>query len=149
MATVILCGLLTSLPLDLLIGRHSAETHSIGAAIVMLIATFTTGHVAMWALISVGLFHSVMFPTIFTLGIKGLGPMTEEGARLAALQKSSWTEDTFIWSNDFSPFDRCITRGMPVSIMNFVEGTRFTPAKQAAMKPRAMTSAQKSGRKIT
>ena len=64
----------------------SAETvlagASIGAAIVMLIATFTTGHVAMWALISVGLFHSVMFPTIFTLGIKGLGPMTEEGAGL-------------------------------------------------------------------
>jgi FHS family L-fucose permease-like MFS transporter len=64
----------------------SAETvlagASIGAAIVMLIATFTTGHVAMWALISVGLFHSVMFPTIFTLGIRGLGPMTEEGAGL-------------------------------------------------------------------
>ncbi|MBP1204778.1 FHS family L-fucose permease-like MFS transporter [Duganella sp. 1411] len=55
---------------------------SIGAAIVMLVATFTTGHVAMWALISVGLFHSVMFPTIFTLGIKGLGPLTEEGAGL-------------------------------------------------------------------
>jgi FHS family L-fucose permease-like MFS transporter len=64
----------------------SAETvlagASIGAAIVMLIATFTTGHIAMWALISVGLFHSVMFPTIFTLGIKGLGPLTEEGAGL-------------------------------------------------------------------
>ena len=44
-------------------------------------------------------------------------PMTEEGARLAALQKSSWTEDTFIWSNDFSPFDRCITRGMPGSML--------------------------------
>ena len=55
---------------------------SIGAAIVMLVATFTTGHTAMWALISVGRFHSVMFPTIFTLGIKGLGPMTEEGAGL-------------------------------------------------------------------
>jgi FHS family L-fucose permease-like MFS transporter len=55
---------------------------SIGACIVMLVATFTTGHVAMWALISVGLFHSVMFPTIFTLGIRGLGPLTEEGAGL-------------------------------------------------------------------
>lgn len=55
---------------------------SIGAAVVMVIAAFTTGHVAMWALISVGLFHSIMFPTIFTLGIKGLGPLTEEGAGL-------------------------------------------------------------------
>ncbi|HEX8444978.1 MAG TPA: sugar MFS transporter [Sphingomonas sp.] len=55
---------------------------SIGAFVVMLITVFTTGHVAMWALISVGLFHSIMFPTIFTLGIKGLGPLTEEGSGL-------------------------------------------------------------------
>jgi len=53
-----------------------------GATIVMLIATVTTGNVAMWALISVGLFHSIMFPTIFTLGIRGLGPLTEEGSGL-------------------------------------------------------------------
>jgi len=55
---------------------------SIGAGAVMLVASFATGPVAMWALISVGLFHSVMFPTIFTLGIKGLGPRTEDGAGL-------------------------------------------------------------------
>jgi len=52
------------------------------AALVMLAATFTTGHVAMWAVISVGLFHSIMFPTIFTRGIRGLGPLTEEGSGL-------------------------------------------------------------------
>ncbi|MFK3891574.1 sugar MFS transporter [Sphingomonas sp. NPDC079357] len=66
--------------------RIPAETvlaaFSIGAFIVMLITVFTTGPVAMWALISVGLFHSIMFPTIFTLGIKGLGPLTEEGSGL-------------------------------------------------------------------
>ena len=55
---------------------------SIGAFVVMIVATVTTGHVAMWALISVGLFHSIMFPTIFTLGIRGLGPLTEEGSGL-------------------------------------------------------------------
>jgi FHS family L-fucose permease-like MFS transporter len=55
---------------------------SIGAFIVMIIATFAHGPTAMWALILVGLFHSIMFPTIFTLGIKGLGPLTEEGAGL-------------------------------------------------------------------
>jgi FHS family L-fucose permease-like MFS transporter len=58
---------------------------SLGACTVMLIATFTTGHVAMWALISVGLFHSIMFPTIFTLAIKGLGPLTEEGSGLLVM----------------------------------------------------------------
>ncbi len=55
---------------------------SIGAFVVMLIAVFTTGPAAMWALITVGLFHSIMFPTIFTLGIRGLGPLTEEGSGL-------------------------------------------------------------------
>jgi FHS family L-fucose permease-like MFS transporter len=55
---------------------------SIGAFIVMLVTVFSTGPVAMWSLILVGLFHSIMFPTIFTLGIKGLGPLTEEGSGL-------------------------------------------------------------------
>ena len=66
--------------------RIPAETvlaaFSIGAFIVMLVTVFTTGPVAMWALILVGLFHSIMFPTIFTLGIRGLGPLTEEGSGL-------------------------------------------------------------------
>ena len=36
----------------------------------------------MYALILVGLCHSIMFPTIFTLAIRGLGPLTEEGSGL-------------------------------------------------------------------
>lgn len=55
---------------------------AVGAFLVMLMAVFTTGPLAMWSLILVGLFHSIMFPTIFTLGIRGLGPLTEEGSGL-------------------------------------------------------------------
>jgi len=55
---------------------------SIGAFVVMMVTVFAHGPVAMWSLILVGLFHSIMFPTIFTLGIKGLGPLTEEGSGL-------------------------------------------------------------------
>ncbi|WP_332818960.1 sugar MFS transporter [Sphingopyxis sp.] len=66
--------------------RISAETllatFSIGAFIVMLVTVFAHGPVAMWSLILVGLFHSIMFPTIFALGIRGLGPLTEEGSGL-------------------------------------------------------------------
>nr|WP_226895818.1 sugar MFS transporter [Polymorphobacter sp. PAMC 29334] len=76
---------------------------STGAFVVMIVATFTTGHVAMWALISVGLFHSIMFPTIFTLGIRGLGPLTEEGSGLlimaiaggALVIVQGWLADTY------------------------------------------------------
>lgn len=66
--------------------RVQAETvlaaSSVGAFIVMIAAVTTTGPAAMWSLILVGLFHSIMFPTIFTLGIRGLGPLTEEGSGL-------------------------------------------------------------------
>ena len=55
---------------------------SIAAFVVMLATVFTKGPFAMWTLVSVGLFHSIMFPTIFTLGIRGLGPLTEEGSGL-------------------------------------------------------------------
>lgn len=71
---------------SLIMQKVPAETvlagFSIGAFVVMLGATFLTGPAAMWSLILVGLFHSIMFPTIFSLGIKGLGPLTEEGSGL-------------------------------------------------------------------
>lgn len=58
---------------------------SIGAFVVMLVTVFASGRLAMWALVSVGLFHSIMFPTIFTLAIRGLGPLTEEGSGLLVM----------------------------------------------------------------
>lgn len=71
---------------SVLMQRFAAESvlavFSIGAFAVMLVTVMTTGPAAMWALILVGLFHSIMFPTIFILGIRGLGPLTEEGSGL-------------------------------------------------------------------
>ncbi len=55
---------------------------SLGALVLVLLAVATGGPLAMWSLIAIGLCHSVMFPTIFTLGIRGLGPLTEEGSGL-------------------------------------------------------------------
>jgi MFS transporter, FHS family, L-fucose permease len=52
------------------------------AAALVAASMLTLGHVAMWTIIAVGLFNSVMFPTIFTLGIEGLGPLTGDGSGL-------------------------------------------------------------------
>jgi FHS family L-fucose permease-like MFS transporter len=52
------------------------------AATLVCLSMATTGHFAMWSMILVGLFNSIMFPTIFTLGIEGLGPLTGEGSGL-------------------------------------------------------------------
>jgi hypothetical protein len=46
-------------------------------------------------------------------------PMNEVGLERAANMKSSWSEETFEWLGDFNALDRCITRGMPASMINF------------------------------
>ena len=51
-----------------------------GGVVAALVATLSHGPTAMYALIFVGLFTSIMFPTIFALAIRGLGPLTEEGS---------------------------------------------------------------------
>jgi MFS transporter, FHS family, L-fucose permease len=63
-------------------GERVLAVFAMGALLTMLVTSFAQGPLAMWSLILVGLFHSIMFPTIFTLGIRGLGPLTEEGAGL-------------------------------------------------------------------
>ncbi len=55
---------------------------TIGALVLVGVAIVSSGSVAMWSLLAVGLCNSIMFPTIFTLGIRGLGPLTEEGSGL-------------------------------------------------------------------
>lgn len=45
---------------------------AVGAIIMILISMTTTGFVSMWSILAVGLFNSIMFPTIFTLAIDGL-----------------------------------------------------------------------------
>ena len=40
----------------------------------------TTGSVSMWAVISVGLMNSIMFPNLFALAIDGLGRLTSYGS---------------------------------------------------------------------
>jgi MFS transporter, FHS family, L-fucose permease len=38
------------------------------------------GHMAMWGILCIGLFNSIMFPTIFSLGVAELGPLTGLGS---------------------------------------------------------------------
>ena len=56
--------------------------NAVFAAALVLTTVLTTGHVAMWSVLLVGLFNSIMFPTIFTLAIEGLGPLTGDGSGL-------------------------------------------------------------------
>ncbi len=50
------------------------------ASLLVCVSMLTFGSVAMWSIILVGFFNSVMFPSIFTLGIAELGPLTGDGS---------------------------------------------------------------------
>jgi FHS family L-fucose permease-like MFS transporter len=54
----------------------------IGAFALVVASLLTHGHLAMYALLFVGIFNSIMFPSIFTLGIQDLGPLTSKGSSL-------------------------------------------------------------------
>jgi FHS family L-fucose permease-like MFS transporter len=54
--------------------------NSIASVLLIGVAIHSSGPLAMWALLAVGLFNSVMFPTIFSLAVTGLGRFTSNGS---------------------------------------------------------------------
>ena len=55
-------------------------TAAIAACLLVLTSVVTTGHAAMWSILLVGLCNSIMFPSIFALGVAELGPLTGDGS---------------------------------------------------------------------
>lgn len=57
-----------------------------GMVCLLLVVTMTTtGSVAMWSALAVGLFNSIMFPTIFTTAIERLGTLTSKASSLLVM----------------------------------------------------------------
>ncbi|HET7348761.1 MAG TPA: sugar MFS transporter [Acidobacteriaceae bacterium] len=52
------------------------------AGVLVLISMLTQSTVAVWAILLVGFFNSIQFPTIFTLGVAEMGPLTGEASGL-------------------------------------------------------------------
>ncbi|HYL87084.1 MAG TPA: sugar MFS transporter [Candidatus Angelobacter sp.] len=55
---------------------------ALSTSVLVAISMLSTGHAAMWTIILVGFFNSIMFPSIFTLGVAELGPLTGDGSGL-------------------------------------------------------------------
>jgi len=53
---------------------------AISTSALVAISMLSNGHLAMWSIILVGFFNSIMFPSIFTLGVAELGPLTGDGS---------------------------------------------------------------------
>jgi FHS family L-fucose permease-like MFS transporter len=52
---------------------------------MILISINTTGLLSMWSILAVGLFNSIMFPTIFTLSLEGLGDLKAQASGLLCM----------------------------------------------------------------
>jgi MFS transporter, FHS family, L-fucose permease len=55
------------------------------ACLLVVASMLTTGYVAVWTMLLVGLFNSIMFPSIFTLGLVGMGPLTGKASGLMVM----------------------------------------------------------------
>ncbi|MFI3154517.1 MAG: L-fucose:H+ symporter permease [Methylococcaceae bacterium] len=54
--------------------------NAVMAALLVLLSMLGSGQVAMWTILAVGLFNSIMFPTLFALAVNGLGKHTGQGS---------------------------------------------------------------------
>jgi FHS family L-fucose permease-like MFS transporter len=53
---------------------------AVSTSALVAISMLSNGQVAMWSILLVGFFNSIMFPSIFTLGVAELGPLTGDGS---------------------------------------------------------------------
>jgi FHS family L-fucose permease-like MFS transporter len=60
--------------------EHLLAICAVVAAGLITAAMVFGGHMAMWGILCIGLFNSIMFPTIFSLGVAELGPLTGLGS---------------------------------------------------------------------
>jgi len=63
----------------------SLAFNSLVAIALVLTGIFGKGALAMWAILAVGLFNSIMFPTIFSMAVHGLGRHTGQGSGILCM----------------------------------------------------------------
>jgi len=65
--------------------RRLLATFAATAGLLVLTTMLTHGSVALWSVVAIGLFNSVMFPNIFTLGIEDFDALTGKVSSLLVM----------------------------------------------------------------
>jgi FHS family L-fucose permease-like MFS transporter len=60
--------------------KHLLAFCAICTTLLLTTSILTSGHLALWSILAVGLFNSIMFPSIFALGLAELGPLAGDGS---------------------------------------------------------------------
>jgi len=58
---------------------------ALGSLICLTLVSLASGQIPVWAVVLVGFFHSIMFPTIFALSLRDLGSYTKLGSSLLVM----------------------------------------------------------------
>jgi FHS family L-fucose permease-like MFS transporter len=66
-------------------GGKALGFNAVVAALLLLVTVLSEGRLAMWSVLAIGLFNSIMFPTIFSLALRGLGRHTSQGSGILCL----------------------------------------------------------------
>jgi FHS family L-fucose permease-like MFS transporter len=77
---------------------------ALSAISLIIISIFTTGLISMWSILAVGLFNSIMFPTIFTLSLEGLGNLKSQASGLLCMAIVGGAVIPFIFGNIIDGF---------------------------------------------
>jgi FHS family L-fucose permease-like MFS transporter len=64
---------------------HMLAAFAVGSVISVVPVIFSSGTAALAGIVLLGFFHSIMFPTIFALSIRHLGPYTKRGSSLVVM----------------------------------------------------------------
>jgi len=84
------------------------------AAAMVLISISTVGLISMWSILAVGLFNSIMFPTIFTLTLDGLGDLKAQASGLLCMAIVGGAVVPFIFGNLIDFFDFKVAFFLPI-----------------------------------
>ncbi len=62
--------------------RKSVIVSATMSILLILLSIVTTGKISVWFIVFVGLFNSILFPSLFTLGVNGLGKFSIDGSAI-------------------------------------------------------------------
>jgi FHS family L-fucose permease-like MFS transporter len=103
------------------------------AITMVTISISTVGLISMWSMLAVGLFNSIMFPTIFTLSLEGLGDLKPQASGLLCMAIVGGAVIPFIFGNiiDFSGFKAAFL--LPIVCYAYIMYYGYTKRKSSVV----------------
>jgi FHS family L-fucose permease-like MFS transporter len=101
---------------------------------MIFISILTTGLVSMWSILAVGLFNSIMFPTIFTLSLEGLGNLKSQASGILCMAIVGGAIVPFIFGNLIDAFGFKIAFIFTIICYLYISAYGIYKAKQSTKK---------------